>query len=204
MQNDFPAAALARLAARLERCDAKWVVGGSTGLCLRGASLDRAPRDLDIYIDKPSVPIMHARLFEHKLDGPEENETEHYRSILSHYTIGDTVVELVGDFRVNALQSSYLTEVDELLYPNGDIVDVAGHPIRLVPLGHELLFNLLRERKDRAAVAGQLMAREPQRHMPILHMLLERNRISAEVTRQALSLAEGISADIVVPSQEES
>jgi hypothetical protein len=189
MQSGIPATALARLAALLEGCNAPWIVGGSTGLALRGARLERAPRDLDVYVDKESVSLVHDRLRVYALDEPENNATERYRSILSHYRLADTLVELVGDFRVSALQSVYSTEVGNFLFPYSDRVQIDGHLIPLVPLAHELIFNMLRERKDRALLAGELIHLQSDIHLPILLALLRRNRVSRDVAEEALRMA---------------
>lgn len=195
MQSDIPASALVRLAALLEGCETPWVVGGSTGLVLRGAQLERAPRDLDVYVDKKSVSIVHDLLSPYSLDGPEDNETERYHSILSHYRLSGSLVELVGDFRVSALQSVYATEVGEVLFPNSDKFLIEGREIPLVPLAHELIFNLLRERKDRALVAGELIHRQPDKHLPLLQTLMDRNRLSPDVAAEALKMAQTHSED---------
>ncbi|QMV44364.1 nucleotidyltransferase domain-containing protein [Cohnella cholangitidis] len=189
MRSDWPVSALAQLAAMLGNCEARWVVGGSTGLALRGAHLDRAPRDLDIYVDNDTVDLVHERLQALALDGPVENTTERYYSTLSHYRIDDTMVELVGSFRVSALECLYITEVNGFLYPNCDKIDLDGHEVPLVPLGHELIFNLLRERQDRALVAGKLIAADPLRHLPLLQRLIGRNAISNTIAEEALRLA---------------
>lgn len=189
MQSGFPALALARLAETLQSCNARWVLGGSTGLALRGAKLDRAPRDIDIYADTDSVYLIHDKLRQYGIDGPENSKTERYQSILSHYRMGETIVELVGEFRVNALQSSYVTEVSEYLYPNSDRLEFQGFTIPLIPLGHELIFNLLRERMDRASLVGELMTVESSKHQPMLHTLLQRNQLNAAVEKEALKLS---------------
>ncbi|MFC5699873.1 nucleotidyltransferase domain-containing protein [Cohnella faecalis] len=191
MKGGYSGAALAALADRLESCGAHWVVGGSTGLSIRGAELDRAPRDLDIYTDENQIPIMHAKLMELAMDMPTLSETELYRSVLAHYNAEGTVVELVGGFRVTALSSSYRTDVSAILYPQGDSVQIDGREVRLVPLGHELLFNLLREREDRAEAAGSLMRLEPEKHFPVLEKLLAANSISPEVAAKARRYAGG-------------
>jgi hypothetical protein len=191
MDSGFAASAVSLLAEKLRGCEARWVVGGSTGLSMRGASLERPPRDLDVYADRSSVPILFARLSEFAVDGPAQNETERYSSILSHYNMQNTIVELVGQFRVRALQSDYMTEVDDVLFPNADIHKMNGYEVRLVPLAHELIFNLLRERMDRAAIVGHLIANDPAHHLPLLHTLLEKNKISSKVAQHALSLAGG-------------
>lgn len=189
MQSGFPALALARLAEMLQSCEARWVLGGSTGLALRGAKLESAPRDIDIYADRESVYLIHDKLRQIVMDPPEDNETERYQSILSHYRVEDTVVEVVGNFRVKALQSCYLTEVNDVLSPSCDWIESQGYTIPVVPLGHELIFNLLRERKDRAQIIGELLSQDPHKHLPILHTLLQRNQIASNVSNEALTLA---------------
>lgn len=191
MPTGNPVSALRRLAELLEGCDARWVVGGSTGLALRGAKLDREPRDLDIYADREAIRAIHERLAIYALDGPADNETDRYRSILSHYKLEDTVVELVGEFRIAARGSVYQTEVERTLYPSGDPVNAEGITVMLIPLGHELIFNLLRDRMDRAEVAGRLIAADAERQLPLLRALIERNRVAPDVAEQALRLAAG-------------
>lgn len=191
MPTGNPAAALSRLARLLDGCDAQWVVGGSTGLALRGAKLDRAPRDLDLYADRGAVAELHRRLAAYATDRPADDETDRYRSVLSHYELDGTTVELVGDFRIEARDSSYATEVEEALIPRADAATVDGRHVKLIPLGHELIFNLLRDRMDRASVIGEMIAADAERHVPILRELIARNRLSDEVVRQALRIATG-------------
>lgn len=189
MEKGLPASALACLAAAMEGSDARWVVGGSTGLVLRGAHLERAPRDLDIYVDEDAVSIVHDRLVSYALDNPEASLTERYESTLSHYEVEGTVIELVGHFRIRTLQSIYVTEVNDFLYPHCDKVEVNGYKIPLVPIGHELIFNLLRERKDRAALAAELIIQDSDRHVPVLLALLQRNQLSATIVAEALTMS---------------
>ncbi|MFC5531736.1 nucleotidyltransferase domain-containing protein [Cohnella yongneupensis] len=203
MHTGDPVIALKRLAELLDGCGAGWVVGGSTGLALRGAKLDQAPRDLDIYADREAVPVIHARLAAYAIDVPSDNETERYRSVLSHYRLDDTIVELVGDFRVVARGSTYRTEVGQSLYPYGDPVEAAGTTVKLVPLGHELIFNLLRDRMDRARLAGQLIAADASRQLPILQALIDRNQLTDDVARLAMRLAQGQEPDGLSRSEEE-
>lgn len=191
MHTGDPVSATVRLAELLDGCGVPWVVGGSTGLALRGAKLDREPRDLDVYADREAIPALHAKLAAHAVDGPADNETDIYRSILSHYDVAGTVVELVGDFRIASSGSAYRTEVGQALYPHADEAVAEGTRAKLIPLGHELIFNLLRDRMDRARVIGDLIAADPARHMPVLRMLIERNRLSDDVARLALRMAEG-------------
>jgi len=176
----YPAAAVAELARRLASCGALWVIGGSAGLAMRGANLDKPPRDLDIYADEEDVPLIHARLADLALDGPARDETGRYRSILSHYAMGETVAELVGDFRVRSGDSAYRTEVRRLLHPLGESFQVRDAQVRLVPLGHELIFNVLRDRPDRCRLVGAMIRSDPARHLPALERLLQENPLSPE------------------------
>jgi hypothetical protein len=186
MRDAYALDALARLAELLEGCEAPWVVGGSTGLLARGARLDREPRDLDVYADERSIEELHDRLAHYATDSPAWSETERYSSVLSHYRIGRTTVELVGRFRVRTNESEYFTEVEHFLFPNGDRWHSDHQEARLVPLGHELLFNLLRDRADRAYEVRELIRRNPERHIPILKELIRRNRLSEGIVESAL------------------
>lgn len=175
---EYPVDAVAALARRLELCGAIWVIGGSTGLAMRGASLGRVPRDVDIYADEDDATRIHANLANDALDVPQYSETERYRSILSHYTIEGAAIELVGNFRIASGGSHYRTEVERMLYPNGDDCQLLGSTVRLVPLGHELIFNILRERDDRCKLIGERIRRQPERHLPPLRALLARNDLT--------------------------
>lgn len=184
--------ALRQFAALTADSGVRWVVGGSAGLALRGARLPAAPRDLDIYADAVAVRALHVKLAEQALDGPAWDESGSYRSLLAHYRLGEVQVELVGDFEVRALASYYVTEVDRFLYAEGDELRFEdGTSVRLVPLAHEMIFNLLRARPDRTAAVGELMRAEPQAHLPALERLLASQALSGEVRRAALDTASG-------------
>jgi len=200
---------------------ARWVLGGSAGLALRGARLASAPRDLDIYADAESVLSLHDRLKPFACDGPVWDESGSYRSLLAHYGVAGISIELVGDFEVNARGSRYITEVDTFLYENGDVwtsgsgnglksgaetkfgsgsesesgseprSDKPGRTIRLVPLGHELIFNVLRERPDRAREAARLILENPGAHMPVLERLIARQSLSEEALEELRRLTAG-------------
>ncbi|WP_217592746.1 hypothetical protein [Cohnella sp. GbtcB17] len=172
--------ALSAFAAMTEACGARWVVGGSAGLALRGARLAAAPRDLDIYADAASIPALHDRVAGWTVDEPAWDESGRYRSLLSHYRYGSVTIELVGDFEIRAPGSIYRTEVDAFLYAHGDDwtpID-GGRPIRLMPLGHELIFNLLRERRDRALEAARLIREARGSHLIALRQLVAGQSLS--------------------------
>lgn len=184
MNATYAQEAAVRLAKRLQSCKAQWVLGGSTGLAMRGAQLIRAPRDIDLYADEADARLIHEHLREWATDTPQLSVTERYRSVLSHYALGGSTVELVGDFRIETEGSRYRTEVAKMLHPTGDSLAVQGAEIRLVPLGHELIFNVLRNRPDRCALIADMIRQQPAQHLPPLHALLQRNELSAEVLRQ--------------------
>ncbi|CAI6058245.1 hypothetical protein [Cohnella sp. JJ-181] len=178
--------ALAAFAALTSGSGSRWVLGGSAGLALRGARLEAAPRDLDIYADASAVPLLHARLTPRSTDGPAWDETGNYRSLLSHYDWEGVQIELVGDFEVVVPGSRYRTEVDAFLYGHGDdwVDGESGLSVRLMPLGHELIFNLLRGRRDRALETARLMRADPDAHLPVLERLTARHALSADTLRE--------------------
>ncbi|WP_080838654.1 nucleotidyltransferase domain-containing protein [Cohnella massiliensis] len=178
-----------RLAELTRDCGVRWIVGGSAALAMRGAELGRPPRDLDIYADAQDIPVLHRRLSEAALDRPTEDRTGRYRSVLSHYDLMGTTVELVGAFRVGSRNSVYNTEVAAILYPMSDRVRLAAGELALAPLGHELLFNLLRERYDRVETVAGLIRANPEAHLAGLRRLLERNRLASDVAEEARRLA---------------
>ncbi|WP_123040815.1 hypothetical protein [Cohnella candidum] len=183
MDSLYPADAVADLAGRLSGIGAVWVVGGSTGLAMRGADIGRAPRDLDLYADEADAARIHRALAASAVDEPAWSSTERYRSMLSHYTVAGTPVELVGEFRIETGGSLYRTEVASVLYPEGDSIAAGPHAVRLVPLGHELIFNVLRDRPDRCGLIGRLIREQPMLHMPALENLLKRNVLAPEAAK---------------------
>ncbi|MCZ8512929.1 hypothetical protein O9H85_10960 [Paenibacillus filicis] len=161
-----------------------WLVGGSTGLLLQGVTLAASPRDLDIYADRTLAEAIHERLSRYSTDERQESETAIYRSVLSHYDIEGIKVELVGAFEVRALGCEYAVEAGFL----GDAFAAEwrpspswDYPIRMMPLVHELLFNLLRQREDRYEAIGAACRRQPERHIEALEALLARNRFTGEM-----------------------
>ncbi|UUZ79464.1 hypothetical protein LJK88_30495 [Paenibacillus sp. P26] len=183
-----PRDALAEIRARTSTLPAIWLVGGSTGLLLQGVRLSSPPRDLDIYADRPDAEALHQALKERSTDEQAESQTPIYQSVLSHYEIGGAKVELVGAFEVNALGRRYVVEagfLENTYSPIWESEFTGGQGIRLMPLAHEPLFNMLRGRDDRYEAIGQVCREHPERHLPVLETLLARNRF----TREAADLA---------------
>jgi len=184
-----PSASMLNALAVLARCSAEagagCVVGGSSGLLLRGIALQAAPRDLDVYADLSDAAALHAQLTDYATDEPKHSVTPIYESQLSHYLIDSTAVELVGSFVVRALGCRYETQVRDMLLPDAERLAVGdGLTIAVVPLAHELLFNLLRGRDDRVAAVAAAIAADPGHHYAVLERLLARNRMTEEAANR--------------------
>ncbi|MDR6549457.1 nucleotidyltransferase domain-containing protein [Paenibacillus qinlingensis] len=154
----------------------QWLIGGSCGLLLHNVDIGRTPRDLDIYIDLKDVHTVHMLLEPYATDRPELSETSIYASILSHYNIEGHLVEVVGDFKVKALDSMYQVEVSYLRENFYSPAYVEGQEVPRMPLAHEFLFNVLRNRPDRYEPILRTMKAYPEQHMKALRELINRNQ----------------------------
>ncbi|MBA2942267.1 hypothetical protein HZF08_28755 [Paenibacillus sp. CGMCC 1.16610] len=159
----------------LQAPSVRWLIGGSCGLLMQNVDIGRSPRDLDIYVDKNDVSAIHASLQDYSVDTPVYSQTNIYASILSHYQIHGDAVEVVGDFKVQALDSSYQVEAAYLWENHSHTAMIDSLEVKVMPLAHELLFNLLRKRPDRYEAILKTMRAAPELHMPALHALLQRN-----------------------------
>jgi hypothetical protein len=153
----------------------RWLIGGSCGLLLQDVDIGRSPRDLDIYVDYNDVTTVYTSLQNYSVDTPIYSETPIYASILSHYLIDGNTVEVVGDFRVQALHSSYQVEAAYLWDNHCRLAMIDGLEVKVMPLAHELLFNLLRNRPDRYEPIMKTMQAFPELHMQALNDLMQRN-----------------------------
>ncbi|MWC28454.1 hypothetical protein [Paenibacillus sp. MMS18-CY102] len=147
--------AMGAIAELMNDSGARWIVGGSTGLALRGIGIGRPPRDLDLYSDLDSALLLHKRLERYSVDQQHWSETDRYQSLLSHYVIETVPVEVVGGFVVQAHGCRYALEVNDWLLGHSLEVQCNGKRLHVVPLSHELLFNVLRDRTDRADIIVQ-------------------------------------------------
>jgi len=184
-------AALKELGSRLGLADAAWLLGGSCSLWLQGVPLERSPRDIDVYYDSIEVKKLHVCLTGLALDEPAWDESGRYTSLLSHYRLGGLPVELVGSFEIRNSSSLYRTEIKGILSGYAEQIMLEGVPIRLMPLAHELLFNVLRERPDRYHAVAEAIRKSPERHMGLLKLLLARNEWGVETV---LAVAELLAA----------
>jgi hypothetical protein len=179
--------ALRLLRERLDGYPGAWLVGGSCGLLLQGVAVARPPRDIDIYANAEAAGELHDRLRSFAVEEPAYSETPIYRSTLSHYSVHGCTLELVGGFVVETDGSTYAVNV-ELLRPYAATVSLESGAIGLMPLGHELLFNLLRGRPDRYEAIAAAIRTEPGAHLPALRMLLERGRWSPSLRSRVREL----------------
>ncbi|WP_175532287.1 hypothetical protein [Paenibacillus sp. yr247] len=168
----------------LQAPGARWLIGGSCGLLLQDVDIGRSPRDLDIYVDDNDVTAVHASLRDYSVDMPNYSETPIYASILSHYHIDGNAVEVVGDFRVKALHSSYQVEAAYLWENHSHSFRISEQEVKVMPLAHELLFNLLRNRPDRYMAIMKTMQAYPELHMQALNDLVVRNSWGTEFQRK--------------------
>jgi hypothetical protein len=152
-----------------------WLLGGSCGLLLQGVELQQAPRDIDVYADIAAAKKLHVCAPGNKLDEPAVDKTGPYASLLSHYQVGTCSLELVGGFEVWARRSWYRTQIEHVLALYAPEVQVDSYRLRLMPLAHELLFNLLRGREDRFVPISLRIRQEPELHQPAMIALSQHN-----------------------------
>ncbi|QHW30197.1 hypothetical protein GZH47_04625 [Paenibacillus rhizovicinus] len=176
--------ALAVIAGAVSSTKAKWLVGGSTGLLLRGLELPSPPRDLDLYADDEAAKAIHKALKPYAVDEQQLNISPIYRSLLSHYDVQGVQVELVGGFVVASDTDRYTVEVEDILEPLRTTVAAGRHDVGIVPLAHEFCFNLLRGRSDRVELIGQRMREELGLHEAALRLIAARNRFSAALQHE--------------------
>ncbi|RXZ76874.1 hypothetical protein EBB07_31725 [Paenibacillaceae bacterium] len=179
---------LSRISHAIGNPSVPWVVGGSGGLLLQGIQLPAPPRDLDLYVDEQEAAIVHRALAAYAVDEPAYSSTGMYRSLLSHYRIENMDVELVSGFEVSAGEELYRTEVRDVLWPLGLKPAPGVGDYRVVPLAHELVFNMLREREDRLKLIAAAIAAEPKAALPAFEMLIARNRFSASFVSRLQSV----------------
>lgn len=149
-----------------------WLLGGSCALLLQRVALDKEPQDIDIYANEEDAIRLQEQWEQWSMDQSEWNETSMYRSLLSHYQIGAATVELVGEFHVRTSWCSYHTTVRDGLDQHAILWKEEGMEIRLMPLSHELVFNLLREREDRFLPIANAMEAEPEKHQRAIAYVL--------------------------------
>ncbi|WP_282935640.1 hypothetical protein [Paenibacillus sp. RC67] len=180
--------ALRTLQIKLHDIEQPWLVGGSCGLLMQGVPIAEAPKDLDLYADPAGAKEIHGILAEYAIDEQVEDRSPIYYSLLSHYSINGIKVELVGGFQVTMRDSIYKVNA-ALLYDRYAMKYSlnAGEgyaPIKLMPLEHELIFNLLRERPDRYEAIAKVMLNRNGGTTHALKELILQNSIDEALTDQ--------------------
>ncbi len=169
----------------LEPTQAQWLLGGSMGLMLRGLPCIQQPRDIDIYIDHKDSARVHEALHAFASHPPRFSETDMYESTLCHYYVLGVQVEVVCDFRVQTLSCLYQVEVAVLATYFQEFAKLdESVNIPVIPLAHELLFNLLRQRSDRYVLIASWIELNPKLHVPALTYLLHIHTWSDEILQK--------------------
>lgn len=182
--------ALEKIAETVAGTEAKWLIGGSTGLLLRGMELENLPRDLDLYADEADAAVLHQALLPYAIDEQHHSVSPIYRSVLSHYLIEGIQVELVGGFVVTAGDDCYKVEVRDTLAERQATIQAGAYTLGIVPLAHELWFNVLRGREDRVALIASAIRLKPDRHAEAVRTLASRNQLTAGTVANVQRLTE--------------
>lgn len=168
--------AMETVAKRTYSISAPWLIGGSCGLSLQDVPVQSVPRDLDIYIDASGACEFHKALLDYAVDDQQYSETDRYRSTLSHYAIHGMTVELVAGFEVRAPGATYRIDIEHTMRPLAVKTVIMGADVGLMPLSHELLFNLLRDRPDRYEAIADTMRADLPTHLPALQAIMSDNQ----------------------------
>ncbi|MFE4710930.1 MULTISPECIES: hypothetical protein [unclassified Paenibacillus] len=153
-----------------------WMLGGSCGLLLHGVALGRKPQDIDLYADMGAAERLHEAMSAYAVDNPVEDRSNGCYSLLSHYRIGGMSVELVCGFQIYRGLSRYSVETVRLLrHASLQVIPEIGM-LRLMPLAHELVFNILRSRADRYKAISSVMRMDMPRHLPPLQELIQHHQ----------------------------
>ncbi|MDF2671299.1 MAG: hypothetical protein K0R67_3605 [Paenibacillus sp.] len=143
----------------------------------QGVQLEAEPRDLDLYTDRSGIDMLHEMLGPYATDTPVDSETGIYRSLLSHYSICGITVELVGSLEVTRESACYVVEVADFMFAYAQELQLGNVQVRIMPLVHELVFNVLRDRPDRYRAIAEAVNYDITIHREVWRKLLERNRI---------------------------
>jgi len=176
------------VAERWNRLPQPWLIGGSCGLLMQEIELPAKPRDLDIYIDKEAVGAFHQVMLDYAVDEPAFSATDKYSSTLAHYRIGELPIELVAGFEVRVPQALYRVDIEGLSSQYGPTAILDGMKVQCMPLAHELLFNLLRDRPDRYVPIAEKMCGDLERQLPALQAIVKNNRIGEKRLRHIADL----------------
>ncbi len=170
--------ALIALQTLLKDLEGDWIVGGSCGLLLQGMKLEKPPRDLDLYADLKTVRRMNERLAAYAEDELHESSTALYHSYLSHFQYKAVPIEIVGDFTVRSQGTTYQVNIHSGLKAFSPKLRYDQGYIYVMPLAHELVFNILRSRADRYQPIADMMKQQPELTMPALSHIIRNNEFA--------------------------
>ncbi|WP_342546953.1 hypothetical protein NST69_19430 [Paenibacillus sp. FSL P2-0089] len=173
-----------------------WLLGGSCGLLLHGVQLSAAPRDIDLYCDLEDTAQLHRALLRYTVCAPEEDYSGGCYSLRGLYFIGEVKVELVGGFRIGSGSGQYAVDISKLQSYAPECTFEGSGRLALMPLVHELIFNLLRGREERCRAIAELMKQDVVGHLPLLEQLIEENHLEADGLQSRLDELLGISESI--------
>ncbi len=156
--------------------DVPWLIGGSCGLLLQGIPIGSMPRDIDIYVDYSNSGILHENLKHFAVDEPAYSKTDRYCSVLSHYKISGVTVELVAGFEVRVPGATYLIDIRDTMVPLATEVHLSGVSVMVMPMAHEFIFNLMRERPDRYLIISNYMRKHLHETIPALREIVRKNQ----------------------------
>ncbi|WP_340024451.1 hypothetical protein MHI24_04925 [Paenibacillus sp. FSL K6-1096] len=177
--------ALSRIVDELDFCGTSkppvWLLGGSCGLLLHGVQLSAPPRDIDLYCDLEDTPLLHQALQRYTVSRPEEDFSGGCYSQRGLYYLGEVKVELVGGFRIGSSSAQYAVDVG-MLQAHAPVYYYEGiGRVPLMPLAHELVFNLLRGREDRCQAIVGMIRENLAVHLPLLYQLIDENRLEGSL-----------------------
>lgn len=160
----------------------KWLVGGSAATILHGVRLADPPHDLDI--DAPAdVALRLGEMLSQFVVSPvERGDTDLYSNLFGRFDVAGTKVEILGDFEIKTPSWSHRLVITEELFERCARVEVAPDlPVRLVPLEHQLIVNLIRGRVDRVATISAFLGGHGGADRKYLQEIFERDRIPDEI-----------------------
>lgn len=102
----------------------------------------------------------------------------------------------MGGFRIGSGSGQYSVDISKLQPYAPECTFEGSGRLALMPLVHELIFNLLRGREERCRAIAELMKQDVAGHLPLLEQLIEENHLEADGLQSRLDELLGISESI--------
>lgn len=104
--------------------------------------------------------------------------------------MGEAKVELVGGFRMGSGEWQYSVDVG-MMQQYAPVRNYEGVGlVRLMPVAHELIFNLLRGRDGRCQAIARLIKQDLATHLPLLCQLIQENHLEDHLQAKLEELLE--------------